>query len=723
MDAMGRMGAALGALALSVMIASAVEVKLERVKEGMGGYFPFNVPVADEPPETLVKQPAYAGKPRYAAVKMGNGADSIITVALDDEANPPKVYVDKNNDEDLTNDGDGAWATYGKPMPGQKDRFANSLPLELAVNYSEGGEEFQLPYWITMYRFFGADRSEADQHKLFYYPTTKLIGKLELDGQSAMVVLAESYATGDFSAMMEKPQSRGVGGIMIDYNGDGKIETDRRMPEMLGTDQSVKISDPFHFNGKSYAVKSISPSGRSMTVEPVDVPTDPPVWPELPKVAVGDVPPQFTATDLDGKPCNLADLKGKVVLLDFWATWCGPCMAEVPNVTPVWMEFKDKDFVIVGISLDSMASLLSCNLERTDQAARVANAQLARNIEAGSATADQKKGAEARALREFRAFIDRHGMTWRHIYDGKYWKAEIAQMYDVRSIPAMFLLDRSGKIIKKNNELRGEGKLRAAVKEALVGKASTDAAPAGKGTRTSALGRAMPARRLLADASPAVGARLQNIRPLTLNLNRGPAKVVAGHPAPAFSGVTVDGKTVNLADYRGKVVLLDFMGTWCGPCRGELPYIAAAWEKFKDRDFMVLSIAHERSGSLWTCQLDQKDPDFKAKYAAARETAMANHKIVTTTDGSVSRQQQEALLAEGRRNLETFLKNYSVTWPMVLDGPYFGASIYSDYGVMAYPTLYLLDREGKVIQTGNIRHDNLIPAVEAALSGAPQPSL
>jgi peroxiredoxin len=126
----------------------------------------------------------------------------------------------------------------------------------------------------------------------------------------------------------------------------------------------------------------------------------------------GELKP-FTAQDLEGKPIALSDYKGKVVLVDFWATWCGPCLREMPNVVAAYEKFKNKGFDVIGISLD-----------RPD------------------------------AEDKIRAMQERFGMPWRQIYDGGYWQARLAVENGIRSIPATFLVDREGKLRYTN--LRGE---------------------------------------------------------------------------------------------------------------------------------------------------------------------------------------------------------------------------------------------------------------------------
>jgi peroxiredoxin len=128
-------------------------------------------------------------------------------------------------------------------------------------------------------------------------------------------------------------------------------------------------------------------------------------------LAVGKPFPAFAEQDLDGKPLSLANYKGKIVLVDFWATWCGPCVNELPNVIAAYEKFHGKGFEIVGISLDQQRDKLT-------------------------------------------EFIKENKVTWAQYFDGQGWQNKLAQQYGINSIPATFLVDGDGKIIAKN--LRGE---------------------------------------------------------------------------------------------------------------------------------------------------------------------------------------------------------------------------------------------------------------------------
>lgn len=140
------------------------------------------------------------------------------------------------------------------------------------------------------------------------------------------------------------------------------------------------------------------------------------------RTAIGKIAPDFTQNQVDGTAMNLSDLKGKVVLVDFWASWCRPCRNANPEVVALYNKYKDQNFEIIGVSLD------------------------------------RNQGAWEKAIE-----VDK--LTWYHVSDLKGWKNEVAQLYGVRSVPQTFLLDAEGKIIARN--LKGPA-LEAAVKKALA---------------------------------------------------------------------------------------------------------------------------------------------------------------------------------------------------------------------------------------------------------------
>jgi peroxiredoxin len=143
------------------------------------------------------------------------------------------------------------------------------------------------------------------------------------------------------------------------------------------------------------------------------------------RVKVGSPAPDITLPAPDGTEYSLSDLKGKVVLLDFWASWCGPCRRENPNVVKVYNKYKDQGFTIFSVSLDGVDDR---------SAARFTDAQLEQMME------NQKQ--------RWVNAIQQDNLTWPyHVSDLKKWSCAPAQMYGVTAIPRAFMIDRDGIIV------------------------------------------------------------------------------------------------------------------------------------------------------------------------------------------------------------------------------------------------------------------------------------
>jgi peroxiredoxin len=131
----------------------------------------------------------------------------------------------------------------------------------------------------------------------------------------------------------------------------------------------------------------------------------------LESLNIGQEAPDFKAQTIEGEDLSLSDLRGQFVLLEFWATWCGPCLPEIPHLKTMQEKYQDSDFKIVGISLDRDKDTL-------------------------------------------RNFLEEREMEWAQIFVDEGWEGDIARQYNVSGIPRMYFIDPEGRIIAR--DLRGE---------------------------------------------------------------------------------------------------------------------------------------------------------------------------------------------------------------------------------------------------------------------------
>ena len=141
-----------------------------------------------------------------------------------------------------------------------------------------------------------------------------------------------------------------------------------------------------------------------------EIPASPSSYRGRPDALVGKKAIDFNVKDLDGNDLSLEQYRGKVVLLDFWAVWCAPCIAEMPNVKQVYEKHKDANFQIIGISLDQSRDKLV-------------------------------------------GYLEKEGITWPQVFDGGGWDNQVAKIYGIRAIPQMYLIDGEG--VVRKSDVRG----------------------------------------------------------------------------------------------------------------------------------------------------------------------------------------------------------------------------------------------------------------------------
>lgn len=150
--------------------------------------------------------------------------------------------------------------------------------------------------------------------------------------------------------------------------------------------------------------------------------------PTAPQIQIGAPAPDFTMNDIEGKPFTLSSLKGKVVMIDFWATWCPPCIRSIPEAKSIWNTYKKKDFVLLGISLD-------------------------------------------KDLDTWKQYVKEQQMSWTQVADGNFWDNKAAMLYGIGSIPSVWILDQEGNVALKDVNPLSEGEaIRAKITELLTKK-------------------------------------------------------------------------------------------------------------------------------------------------------------------------------------------------------------------------------------------------------------
>jgi peroxiredoxin len=212
-------------------------------------------------------------------------------------------------------------------------------------------------------------------------------GAIDLDGRRVRLAVVDRTFRGWFSHLR-------LDHLLVDVDGDGALDATEESHERY------RLGEPFPVGDADVVVSEVGPLGRTLTVSRAAGPArrDPPL-------RVGAAAPAFDAADLTGQPVRLADLRGRWVLVDFWATWCGPCVRELPNLLD--LRAQRPDLAIVGVSGDRTREALA-------------------------------------------GFLQQRPLPWPQVFDDQ---RTVQQLYRVRSLPRSYLLAPDGTIAAK--DLRG----------------------------------------------------------------------------------------------------------------------------------------------------------------------------------------------------------------------------------------------------------------------------
>lgn len=364
-----------------------------------GGYIPKRLTLSATAPAGLRKAPADLKAPRYGQLEWGSrDQKSPVLLIVDEPAgSPARLFVDSNRNGDMTDDPQPQWTPreyMGRNMA-KHTQYSGGAMIQPATNAPARR--------LGMYRFDPTDTGRAAfKDILFYYSDYIAEGEVTLGEKKYKAYIHDSQCVGDFRGRTEG--ANGVA-LLIDVNGNGSI--DRR-------GEHYDVSKPFNIGGTTYEIRDIQPDGSSLKVVRSNqqvAEIAPPMDLSPGKKAIG-----FKAKLMTGEAIQFPEtFKGKLVLLDFWATWCGPCIVELPHLTAAYEKWRPRGLEILGISLD-----------QANQAEKVTK------------------------------FTQERKMPWPQVYDGKYWQAEVAALYAVDSIPRAYLVDgNTGEILASGSDLRG----------------------------------------------------------------------------------------------------------------------------------------------------------------------------------------------------------------------------------------------------------------------------
>ena len=379
----------------------------EKAMQKIGFYAPLRVNLTADKPASITKAPADLASPMYGVLQIASEGNGTYHVILDEPADKPaRLFIDANGNGDLTDDPAAEW----KPQTtGEGDKKTTMYNGTGSLNLGTAAKPYQVG--LGLYRFDKNDPArEALKNVLLYYRDYAVEGEMKLGGKTYNVLLNDNQATGDFrgkelAADAGDKASSGIN-LMIDVNGNGKFEK---------RGETFDVRKPFNIGGVTYEIADMARNGltfkvakSSKTVAEV---------PLAPNHTAGQKITPFEAQTTAGKTVAFPnDYKGKIVMIDFWATWCGPCMKEVPGLVTAYNKFHDQGFEVLGISLDN-----------------------------------------DKTMPKLEPVTKEKGMTWTQVADGKGWDAVIAKMYVVDSIPACWLVDGdTGEILAEENALRGD---------------------------------------------------------------------------------------------------------------------------------------------------------------------------------------------------------------------------------------------------------------------------
>ncbi len=307
--------------------------------------------------------------------------------------------------------------------------------------------------------------------------------------------------------------------------------------------------------------------------------------------------------DIDGNAITAESLSGKVVIMDFWATWCGPCMASMPHMKELYAKHHEADGVeVIGMSRDNDEATLRKTKEEV-------------------------------------------GMPWKHVYDQD---GSISRKFNVTGIPQIFIFSRTGEMLWAGHPMSMDEPLAKILADDSITAAAFAKKDDGERKSIPAVKKtpAMTAAKTTADESPkAIPAAM--IKPMDVPKEVTERVLLDIGAKPQFALSFVGGEQVTQDDLKGKIVVMDFWATWCGPCMAAMPHMIALQKEYGDKGIQIVGISLDKS--METLQ-------------------------------------------------QTLADKPGMSWPQHYDED---RTITKQFGVQGIPTIYILSPEGEVLWRGH----------------------